>query len=572
MNVFQRLRLLFTSIILIVLSGTVFSVTSADVLGHVENHQIGLVINHAVSPDGKYVFSTTISPTKIYAHSRDPNTGRLLAELQSIEATDFIAGKSPSFYPQGLVVSPDSKQVYISASFGVPGDTLFNFEKSVLRFDISDTGTLSYNSRVVTGAERGLAISKNGKYLYAGSTGSRARIAAVSRASNGNITAVETLTKDLNDNEFVNTEKISISSDGKNLYASSVSSDGHLYVFDINQNNGKLISKKSFINKNITNSNKKAGDISVTGSGGSGTAITDDGKFFYSVAGYGDDPKDSISIFKRASDGVLTFFKNIQAPFDSKIPTLRILFSAKAELIISPNQKFVYTYDGIMETIGVWKRDINTGDLSFVGVVESNAPVDLDKGAEEKMVTSEDGRHLYVNAGGGIVVFDLRADMSVVKSDGTDPVEPSTTIDYTLAVTNNAPSDAQNVVVVDTLPAGTSFVSGTVNSPTGSCSANGQVVTCTMGQMLANDGYNAVIKVTAPATAGTITNTVTVSADQLDTNTTNDTDTETTTISGGGTTPTNPTTPSTGSGGGSLPLELIVLLLLPALLRRRKYS
>jgi uncharacterized repeat protein (TIGR01451 family) len=564
MKISQRIKVLFLCTISMVIPNTIYSVANADVLGHVEDHQIGVVINHAVSPDGKFVYSTTISPTKVYVHSRDPETGKLLAEIQSLEASNFISGKNPSFFPYGIVVSPDSKQVYISAQFGIPGDTSFNYDESVLRFDVSANGDLSYNNRVITDADRGLAMTNDGKFLYVGSNGADARIAAISRASDGNIAAIETIYTDLNSNKFNDTQKITISPDNKNLYASSTSFDGHLYILSINASSGKLTSTKTYIHKNITDPLwKNTDDVAIDGSGGHGAVITNDGKFFYSIGGYGGDDK-ALSIFEHQSSGDISFIDSVKSP---AYPNGTTGYSSSDNIIISPNQKYIYAYVNYFlgDMIDVWARNEQSGHLSFLGRV-----TDIDNNlAAKEMVLSKDERHLYINTAEGITVFDLRADMSVVKSDGVDPVEPSAIIDYTLAVTNNAPSDAQNVVVVDTLPAGTSFVSGTVNSPTGSCSASGQVVTCTMGQVLAGDGYNAAIKVTAPATEGLITNTVTVSSDQIDTNTTNDTDTETTTVNSSGTTPTNPATPSTG-GGGSLPLEFLLLLILPALLRRNK--
>ena len=52
------------------------------------------------------------------------------------------------------------------------------------------------------------------------------------------------------------------------------------------------------------------------------------------------------------------------------------------------------------------------------------------------------------------------ADLSITKDDSPDPVIAGTELSYTLHVTNSGPSTADDVVVTDTLPAGTGFVSG----------------------------------------------------------------------------------------------------------------
>jgi len=548
------------------LSIAVFSTANAAVMEHVETEEIGLVINHAVSPDGKFIVSTTISPDGLFVHSRDPNTGELLEQLQKLEAKDFINGLEPSFHPQGITFSPDSKQVYIGANFGIPGNTALNFGGSLLRFDISTAGELTYINRVLTeGAEYGPTITSDGKFMYLGSTGARARVTAINREANGNISKIQTIKTDLNSNELQNSEHIRISPDNKNLYVSSVSFDAHLYVFDINSD-GSLTSKKTFIHENKASTTwAYPEDIAITGSGGSGTAFSRDGKFFYSVGGYGDD-NSTISIFSRSNDGSLSFLKNVSGNIGSN----RLLFAADSILTISNDQKFIYTHDDIEDNISVWRRNLNTGDLTFVRSVENNSPVYIDSGAEHKLALSNDGKNLYLNSAGGIVVFDLRTDLSLVKTDSIDPINTSGTIDYTLAITNESGTDAQNVVITDTLPAGASFVSGSVNSSTGSCSANGQTVTCTMGEVLSSEAYNAAIKVKAPTTEGQITNTATVTSDQLDKNIANKTDTETTNINSGDTsTPSTPSSDDESSGGGSMPLEFL-LMLVPLFLRRKR--
>lgn len=567
-HVLKHTLMAFTAMVFLM----TLSMARADVMGFVEDVSIGGntgVYSHTISPNGKFVFSSSISPDRLYVHKRDPETGKL-TQIQVIDAGNLVPGISSSdisFGANELVVSPDGKQLYILAFLS---DAAHSANDYVLGLNISDTGMLSFNGGIAetnTGTATALQIRPDGKYLYVG-TGYL--IAVIKRASNGNITWVETVDKDLNNNNLDNAKKITISPDGKYLYASSTSFDGHLYIYKIDQATGKLTGIQTLIEENkVSTTWEHPGDVPVKGSGGSGTAISKDGKFFYSVGGYGDDEKlRSITIFNRKADGTLSYFKSIQSPDSGN--GLGILFASDIDLILSPNEKYIYTFDRIIETIAVWKRNTTTGDLSYLDRVDVSGNILSDN----RIYTSKDGRNLYLNLADGsmhgIKVYDLRSDLAIVKSGPSTSVAPNGTISYTLAVTNNGPSDAYNVVATDTLPAGTTFMSGTNNNTTDPCTASGQTVTCKLGNIFNNDGYNAIIQVKAPATEGSITNNASVSADQLDTKTTNNADSVTTTIKKGGSTlpPVTGGGTSGGSGGGSMPLALL-LMLVPALLRRK---
>jgi uncharacterized protein len=62
---------------------------------------------------------------------------------------------------------------------------------------------------------------------------------------------------------------------------------------------------------------------------------------------------------------------------------------------------------------------------------------------------------------------DTAADLSMLKTAKPDPVPAGNLIGYTLTVTNNGPSTAQDVMITDTIPAGTTFDSAIPSS--GSC-------------------------------------------------------------------------------------------------------
>jgi uncharacterized repeat protein (TIGR01451 family) len=106
------------------------------------------------------------------------------------------------------------------------------------------------------------------------------------------------------------------------------------------------------------------------------------------------------------------------------------------------------------------------------------------------------------------------ADLALTKtSDAVGSVPPGATVVYTLTVTNNGPAGATNVVVVDTLPVGVTWVSDT-------CAAGppvGQVLTWNVGA-LPNAG-SAVCDITVTVdvgASGTLINSATASATEAD--------------------------------------------------------
>ena len=101
---------------------------------------------------------------------------------------------------------------------------------------------------------------------------------------------------------------------------------------------------------------------------------------------------------------------------------------------------------------------------------------------------------------------------------------------YSLNVTNNGPSNATNVVVTDTLPGGTTFLTSSIP-----CTAGG---TCTIGNLTsgASASFTITVRVSASllsnlgASATNITNTATVNGDQFDPNSRNNTATASTLV------------------------------------------
>ncbi len=115
-------------------------------------------------------------------------------------------------------------------------------------------------------------------------------------------------------------------------------------------------------------------------------------------------------------------------------------------------------------------------------------------------------------------------DLAISKLDDPDPVRVNQPLTYTLTVSNLGPDNATGVTVVDTLPAGVTFVSATEG-----CTEAAGVVTCVVGHLAM--GADALITiVVTPNVAGTITNTATVTVVGVDPVPGNDTATQDTLV------------------------------------------
>jgi large repetitive protein len=111
-------------------------------------------------------------------------------------------------------------------------------------------------------------------------------------------------------------------------------------------------------------------------------------------------------------------------------------------------------------------------------------------------------------------------DLALVKTAAPNPVTAGNQLTYTLTATDNGPSNATGVTIVDTLPAGTTYVS----SNGGSATISGQTVTLSIGNLADGASATSTIVVTVGSSVvGTIINTAVVSGNQPDPNLANNT-------------------------------------------------
>ena len=140
----------------------------------------------------------------------------------------------------------------------------------------------------------------------------------------------------------------------------------------------------------------------------------------------------------------------------------------------------------------------------------------------------------------------LPIDLSVTKSGLPDPSAVGLDLTYTITIANSGPEAATGVALTDTLPGSVTYDSAT--SLDGTCGQAGGTVTCDLGTI--NSGANATVTIVVlPTATVTLSKTVSVAGNEIDSNPLNNSDTQDTTVN---LTPPTPTPVPQTSGGGSV--------------------
>ena len=171
----------------------------------------------------------------------------------------------------------------------------------------------------------------------------------------------------------------------------------------------------------------------------------------------------------------------------------------------------------INDTVGLLPG--GTATYVLTGTVDPAATGSL---ANTATAADPNDPNLSNNSATDIDALTPETDLAITKTDSADPVNPGDPLTYTLGFTNDGPSNATGVSVVDALPAGVTFVSSVPGAPT--CTLAAAILTCAMGNLAAGSPGTVTVNVTVDAGAsGMLVNTATVSGNETDPVTTNNT-------------------------------------------------
>ena len=345
-----------------------------------------------MSPDGKHIYTAASSVDTIGVFSRESETtnanfGKLTA-IQVVKDTD--TGVDGLDYVWSLTVSPDGKHVY-TTGYNDDAISVFSRNTNAANADFGKLTFLQVLKDTDTGVDaldgaNALAMDSEGKNVYVASwnedaVGVFSRNTDADNANFGKLTYKQEILDTNNPTRLDEPASIIISPDDKHLYVVSTAADT-VSVLSRNTdpadaNFGKLTLVE--VHKDAVNN--------VDGlDGADSIAISPDGKHVY-VGGSLDD---AIAIFKRNSDGKLTY-SYVEKKSQSGLPLDDI-----DSLIVSPDGTRLYATASDDHAVLSFRRDATTGELTYQGAALNNVNGVTGIGGAKVVITSQDGGHVYV--------------------------------------------------------------------------------------------------------------------------------------------------------------------------------
>jgi uncharacterized repeat protein (TIGR01451 family) len=146
-----------------------------------------------------------------------------------------------------------------------------------------------------------------------------------------------------------------------------------------------------------------------------------------------------------------------------------------------------------------------TATINAIGAFDNSTTVTATEGDPDNTNNTD-------NTGNGGTADALGVDLSITKTISATTLYVGQQFHYTIVVTNLGPGGATNVVVTDNLPA--TFALASATSTQGSCSGT-TTVSCNIGAMA--NAATATITITgSPTAAGTLSNTASVAATEVE--------------------------------------------------------
>ncbi|MBD2416000.1 hypothetical protein FACHB389_34100 [Nostoc calcicola FACHB-389] len=330
----------------------------------------------AISPDGKFLYASGYDDSAVVVFERNQETGQLsFVEVQK-DDTNGVDGLGSA---EALALSPDGKFLYAA---GYSDSAVAVFERDELTGQLSFVEVQKDDTNGVDGLANAtsVTVSPDGKFLYATGYGDSAVAVFECDELTGKLTFVEVQKDDTNGVDgLAGALFVTVSPDGKFLYAAGAD-ESAVSVFERDEQTGKL----TFVEVQKDDTNGVDGLAAVNS-----VTVSPDGKFLY-AAGFGDS---ALAVFERDEQtGKLTFVE-VQKDDTDGVDGL----NAATSVTVSPDGKYLYATGYYDSAVAVFERNQETGELTFVEVQKDDTDGVDGLAATTSVTISPDGKHLYAS-------------------------------------------------------------------------------------------------------------------------------------------------------------------------------
>ena len=446
--------------------------------------------------DNRFVYSIAGVDDAINIMQRNPGS-KLLSVIDTVLGNEDTG--EGTHRPQDILMSSDERHIYVLG--GSPEDTdnsIFVFERN------ADTGALvevqEYSQRGLASPAR-FTMSDDGQFLYVASLNSHS-VTVLQRAANGTLRETQFIT-DV-EPEFPSgydyPTSVIISPDQNHLYVgmwvSSSSSNGVIAHYQRDTTTGAL----SYVDQ---------ADFTQDGLGGlnqpTDLVISPDGRHLYATC----TSNSEIFEFQITPTGSLSFSgtANVDTP-DADMDRLIWVNN----LQFSNNGHLAYATDTILDTLILFHRDVDSGELHYAGAEAHGQDGVVELRQNERVILSPDSRFAYVGSAGRFAVFDLTLDLDLatetrVLSNGTTTVEAT--------ITNQGPVAAHHLQFQFQVDSGVLIDDADPFSLSTQCSVVDTLATCHLDSLNASASEIITLSVSSDS-AGPYIVTSSVSSDEID--------------------------------------------------------
>ncbi|MCP3868710.1 MAG: lactonase family protein [Gammaproteobacteria bacterium] len=339
----------------------------------------------AIAPTGDYLYVVSRNDDALVVFTRDED-----GQLEFLEAQyDDTEGVDGLDSASSVAVSPDGSHVY---GTGWKDDALVVFSQN------GTTGELSF--REVhwddTGGVNGLeaatsvALSPDGVHLYVAGQDDNALVVFERDQITGQLFYIDTLYDGIGVRYgLTQPSSVTVSPDGAHVYVTGFTANA-VTVFERDTTTGML----GFVEV------QRDGTGGVNGLDGAETvSVSPDGRHVYAT---GFNTGTVVAFLRDETTGQLNFLESLQ----NGTGTVDGLLGAR-DIVLSPSGSHVYVTGAWDDSIAVFSRNVNTGQLSFLEVQRNGIAGVSGLAFAHSIAISSDGAHLYATGSNddAIIVF-----------------------------------------------------------------------------------------------------------------------------------------------------------------------